>query len=343
MCIVGEPVNFAVYTETTVFEQLKPEWNILLKRSQSDQIFSTWEWQSTWWNVYCPGELWVVVCRDEDGQLLGIAPWFIDESGIVRLIGSGDVTDYVDVIVDSDHVDEVLHCFATCLVEQSASYKLLELFDVPESSVTLENLPAILERCGFSVIVEQSEVCPIIRLPQEWAGYYQLLDKKQRHEVRRKVRRANGTNETIDWYIVDSSHDLDAEIRRFLSLMAASDEEKLEFVQNPKHEAFFWQLIPVMFEKEWLQLNFLTINGEATAAYFNFVYNNQILVYNSGLSHDKYAHLSPGILLLVHNIRYAIDNGFDVFDFLRGDETYKYRMGGKDTPVYKLIGQPKQQ
>ena len=338
MSAVRGLVKFTIYTDVAVFEQLKSEWNPLLQRSQSDQIFSTWEWQSTWWDVYHPGELWVVVCRDEDGRLLGIAPWFIDESGSVRLIGSGDVTDYLDVIVDADHVEAVLDCFASCLVDQNVPYEAVQLYDIPGSSATLEHLPAILERCGFSVVVEQSEVCPLIRLPDEWKGYYALLDKKQRHEIRRKMRRANGANETVDWYIVDSSHNLDVEIERFLGLMAASDDEKQKFLQNPEHVAFFQQLIPVMFENGWLQLNFLTIDGEAAAAYLNFEYNNQILVYNSGLSHDRYAHLSPGILLLVHNIRYAIDNGYAVFDFLRGDEAYKHRMGGKDTPIYKLSG-----
>src|SRR5689334_21294906 len=70
-------VQLTAYHENSVFETLKPEWNELLHRSASDCIFSTWEWQSTWWDAYHSGLLWVIACRDDSGRLIGIAPWFI--------------------------------------------------------------------------------------------------------------------------------------------------------------------------------------------------------------------------------------------------------------------------
>jgi CelD/BcsL family acetyltransferase involved in cellulose biosynthesis len=92
----------------------------------------------------------------------------------------------------------------------------------------------------------------------------------------------------------------------------------------------------VAFEKGWLQLSFLTINGVAAATYLNFDYKRHILVYNSGLLPGGYGHLSPGIVLLAHNIRYAIETKHNVFDFLRGSESYKYRLGGRDKAVFML-------
>ncbi|MCA9913425.1 MAG: GNAT family N-acetyltransferase, partial [Anaerolineae bacterium] len=81
---------------------------------------------------------------------------------------------------------------------------------------------------------------------------------------------------------------------------------------------------------------FLEVADEPVAAYVNFDYNNHIMVYNSGLNPDKATALSPGILLLAYTIQHAIEQGRDVFDYLRGDEQYKYRMGGKDTRVFNL-------
>ncbi|MDL1883917.1 GNAT family N-acetyltransferase, partial [Anaerolineae bacterium CFX8] len=72
------------------------------------------------------------------------------------------------------------------------------------------------------------------------------------------------------------------------------------------------------------------------ATYLNFVYNRHVLVYNSGLLPGEYGHLSPGIVLLAYNIRHAIENNAVVFDFLRGNEVYKYRMGAQDTRVFML-------
>ncbi|MCU0476705.1 MAG: GNAT family N-acetyltransferase, partial [Anaerolineae bacterium] len=66
-----------------------------------------------------------------------------------------------------------------------------------------------------------------------------------------------------------------------------------------------------------------------------FVYGGRVMVYNSGLN-PAHAPLSPGIVLLCHLIRWAAENGMTAFDFLRGNEEYKYRMGGIDQPLYML-------
>jgi CelD/BcsL family acetyltransferase involved in cellulose biosynthesis len=166
-----------------------------------------------------------------------------------------------------------------------------------------------------------------------------MLDKKQRHEVRRKLRRAEGASEKVDWYIVDENRNLVEEMDRFLRLMAASHMQKAAFLGDAQNVKFFRSIVPVAFRNGWLQLSFLTIGGEAAAAYLNFDYGGKILVYNSGLLPDQYGHLSPGIVLLAYNIRHAIEAGRGLFDFLRGNEIYKYRMGGRDTQVYMLRAQ----
>jgi CelD/BcsL family acetyltransferase involved in cellulose biosynthesis len=329
-------VKLKVYTEDNLFEQLEPEWNELLRRSTADNIFSTWEWQFTWWNAYRPGGLWVITCRDDDDRLVGIAPWFIDNDRSLSQIGCIDVTDYMDIIVDESNFEMVVDSFAEFLSEHKAEYDSIHLCNIPETSPTFKQLPNALEAHGFEVEVDQLDVCPLIELPDTWADYLLLLDKKHRHELRRKMRRANGSSEKIDWYTVDSSHDLVAEMERFLKLMAASDTEKQEFLQDEKNVEFFKQFAPLALENGWLQLNFLTVGGEAASTYLNFDYNNSIFVYNSGLLPDRYSYLSPGILLLAHNIRDAIEKGYSIFDFLRGDEQYKYHMGGKDTAIYMI-------
>jgi CelD/BcsL family acetyltransferase involved in cellulose biosynthesis len=86
----------------------------------------------------------------------------------------------------------------------------------------------------------------------------------------------------------------------------------------------------------WLQLAFLTVNGDRAAGYMNFDYGNRIMVYNSGLDTQNFQWLSPGIVLTGYLIQHAIENKRAVFDFLRGTEDYKYRMGGQDTRIYKL-------
>jgi CelD/BcsL family acetyltransferase involved in cellulose biosynthesis len=335
-------VKLTPYEHEALFDQLQPEWNDLLRRSTSDCIFSTWEWQSTWWDAYKPGQLWVVACRDEHDHLVGLAPWFVEthptKGRVVRSIGCVEVTDYLDILVDREYIEPVLNCFASFVAVHSHSFDLLDLCNIPEQSPTLERFAHFLRQHGLKVEIEQQEVCPVIQLPDTWEDYLsQILDKKERHEIRRKLRRAEGES---NWYFVGSSHNLAEETDRFFSLMSASHPEKAGFLRDAQNAEFFRRVIPMAYEKGWLQLSFLSVGGNAAATYLNFDYNRHILVYNSGLLPGEYGHLSPGIVLLAHNIRHAIETQHTVFDFLRGSESYKYRMGAKDIGVFMLKAQP---
>jgi len=333
-------VEIIAHNCDNIFDKLKTEWNQLLNQSTANCIFSTWEWQSTWWKTYSTGNLWLVTCRNDEGTLIAIAPWFIEhaEDGkrIVRSVGCVDVTDYVDIIVHRDWVEPVLEGLADFLLDNQAAFDMIDLCNLPSNSVTHKKLPATLTTRGFEVRVEQQEVCPIITLPETWDDYLAALPKKSRHELRRKIRRAQNAPEKIDWYIVENQDDLENEMEQFLLLMRASHPEKAAFLDEVENKHFFEAIAPLMFENGWLQLAFLTIDDKPAATYLNFDYNNQVLVYNSGILPDEYGHLSPGIVLLAHLIEHAINQKRTVLDFLRGDETYKYRMGGQDTPIYML-------
>jgi CelD/BcsL family acetyltransferase involved in cellulose biosynthesis len=333
-------MNIVAYNSSNVFSELKTEWNDLLQRSVTNRIFNTWEWQTTWWEAYHPGELWVITVRNVAGKLIAIAPWFIDKTPnnerIVRTIGCVDVTDYLDLLVDAGCYDEALTALTDFVAAHSDKYEMINLCNLPQNSAGFRYFAATLEAHSFQVTLTQQEVCPIINLPTEWEAYFELLDKKQRHELRRKLRRVEAATENMTWYSVDQSHDLTTEIEKFLHLMSASQVDKAEFLSDDKNIAFFKAITPIALANNWLHMNFLTINGVAVAAYMNFIYGNQVLVYNSGLLPNEYGQLSPGIILLIYNIQWAIDQHFSVFDFLRGSEEYKYRMGAMDTPVYML-------
>ncbi len=331
-------MEITAYTDDSAFDALQREWLPLLQGAPVNHIFYTWEWQKTWWEAYCPGALRIIACH-LDGQLVGIAPLFLTESEgrrTLQIIGCVDVTDYLDLIVDQEHATAVYSAIADYLAAGREDFNALDFCNIPFDSPTRQILPQLLEARGFTTAVEQQEVCPVIELPADWAGYLSMLDKKQRHELRRKIRRAQGGEKTIDWYIVDGRHDLDEEISHFVRLMAASDPEKEAFLRNDKNLRFFRQIVPLLQDRGWLQLKFLTVGDERAAAYINFVYENRVMVYNSGHARRDYADLSPGIVLLAFSIRHAIEQGYQAYDFLRGDEPYKYRMGGIDSPVMNI-------
>lgn len=329
-----------LYTTAEAFETLKPAWNALLARSTSDVIFLTWEWQSTWWLTYEAGQLWIAAVYDMDDRLVGIGPWFIhnrDGERVVRTIGCVDVTDYVDIIVDRDCVEPVQLALAELMLEHRKAFDRINLCNIPEASPTYTRFPDLLRQLDFDADMVLQEVCPIIHLPDDWEDYLAMLDKKQRHELRRKIRKAESEAD-IKWTVLEAEADFEPSVDAFLVLMAASQPAKAEFLAESRNLAFFRRILRLTFDKGWLRLSFLYVNGTPVAAYCDFDYNQHILVYNSGLNLNEYAHLSTGIVLLCYNIRHAIETKRNVFDFLRGNETYKYRMGAVDTRVYKLVG-----
>jgi len=81
---------------------------------------------------------------------------------------------------------------------------------------------------------------------------------------------------------------------------------------------------------------FLEVEGERAAALYNLDYKDRIWVYNSGLDPVAFGHLSLGVVLTTKAIELAIEDGHAVFDFMRGNEEYKYRFGAQDTYVHRI-------
>ena len=327
---------------TDLFTALAPEWNALLHNSTADTPFLTHEWQCTWWQCLCEGELFVITVRDS-GALVGLAPLFIlkqaGETGLrrlLRLIGSVDASDYLDLIAMRGREHEVFSAILDVLT-QSTEWDVLDLYNVPAASATRSILPALAAERGWKLTDETQVVCPIITLPPVFDDYVQSLDKKERHELRRKLRRAEGT-EGLTWYAItadDHTHDLDEAAEAFINLMMKSRSDKSDFMTE-RMRRFFHQMIHAAHAGGFLHLSFLEVNGVKAATYLSFDYCHKRLVFNSGLETTGFQSLSAGIVLVARMIEDAIAKGYSEFDFLRGDEEYKYRLGAKDTWIYHV-------
>jgi CelD/BcsL family acetyltransferase involved in cellulose biosynthesis len=76
------------------------------------------------------------------------------------------------------------------------------------------------------------------------------------------------------------------------------------------------------------------VDGVKAAATLCFDYNNKLWGYNSGVSFD-FKDISPGWVIMGYDIQWCCENGRYEFDFMRGDEEYKYRLGGVDKYVMR--------
>ncbi len=335
----GAGVQLTVYRDAEGFKALQGEWNDLVRRSAFNTVFLTWEWQATWWRSLGKGDLWLLAWREPSGMLVGLAPLYLNtEDGrrTLSLVGCREVSDYLDLIIAAGREAEVHDAFLTWLAGPDApSWDVVDLCNLPETSQTHHRLVEAARRRGYAAETMQEDVCPIIPLPSSWDDYLAGLDKHQRHEVRRKMRRI-AEEATPRWYIVGPEHDLRAEMDAFIALHQRSRREKGEFMDETM-QRFFHDMAQAMRDAGWLFLTFMEVNGVKAASLLCFDYHNSILVYNSGYDPEAYSSLSPGIVLLARCIQYAIEQGRQAFDFLQGNEVYKYRFGGKDFRVMRAV------
>jgi CelD/BcsL family acetyltransferase involved in cellulose biosynthesis len=161
--------------------------------------------------------------------------------------------------------------------------------------------------------------------------YLARLDKKQRHEIRRKLRRAAESGR-VRFYVVDQGADIEPELESFFQLMI-QDPNKALFLKDAMREQMS-ATIHAAHEAGYLWLGILEIDGAKAAASLNFDYKNKLWGYNSGVSR-AHMELSPGWVLLAHVIQWCCEHGRYEFDFMRGDEEYKYRFGGVNKYVMR--------
>ncbi len=338
-------MHFDILRSLDELDKISGEWNELLSCCSASHVpFLRYEYLRTWWQTlgggeWQDGDLLVVTGRGEDGALLGVAPLFLtaNRSGerALMLLGSIEISDYLDLIVHCDKqaafIDGLLGVLAS---ERLPEWQAIDWYNLPDTSPTLGLLQESAERRGWLFQQEQLQPCPYIRLPGDWEVYLAGIDKKQRHEIRRKMRRAEESELGVRWYIVQEESSLDAEVEAFMELMA-QDPEKAGFLSQVMRSQMH-AVVHTAFQNGWLQLAFLEVAGQKAAGYLNFDFNNHIWVYNSGLSFSQ-RELSPGWVLLGYLLKWANENGRREFDFLRGGEEYKYRFGAVDRFVVRAV------
>ena len=325
-------------------DTLKDEWNNLLAEFVTHVPFLRYEYLKTWWQTRGGGEwpdsaqLAIVVAR-QNGRLSGIAPLFTAEwegKPTLLLLGSIEISDYLDLIARPDDLSPFIEQLLPFLANPEnglQGWERLDLYNVLEDSPVLQCLQYTAQKYGWGYRDEPFRPAMTIALPSDWETYLAGIDKKQRHEIRRKMRRAYNGEVAVRWYMANDPATIDAEIDAFMLLMG-TDPEKASFL-TPLMRENFRETIRCAFNETCLLLAFLEIDNKKAAAYLSFDYINQLWVYNSGIDFD-YMEYSPGWVLLGELLKWAIENGKKTFDFMRGDEDYKIRFGAKKRDVMRV-------
>lgn len=191
---------------------------------------------------------------------------------------------------------------------------------------------------GWKVAREQEDVCPVITAPSaDWDAYLATLDKKDRHEIRRKLRRAQSVGEMT----IEISAPTDEAIDAFIELHTARFGEQGLFPNNPGGERsrrFVKRLAELERNdpQRQLQVGLVRCADRLVFAMVAFDDGKTCFLYNAGIEPGA-REVSPGITGAALYFQDRLAAGRRRFDFLRGAEPYKYEWGAVDEPIERLL------
>ncbi len=285
------------------------------------------EWLAVWWQVIGPRSQPSIICIHRQREVLGLAPLMV-EGEQASIIGGSDVCDYLDLIVSPAKAADFFNLLLDHLAQQGLAE--LDLGPLRPDSTVLSSLVRIAEDRGCNVSVSPHDVSLEVDLPATWDDYLGLLKGKQRHEVKRKLRRLDEAGD-VNFRVVEETEEVRQQMPTFLRLFKKSSEAKAAFMTD-QMTSYFQALAPAMARAKILRLCILELNGAPVAMSMCFDFKATRYLYNSGFD-PRFRGLSAGLLCKVLSIKDAIQNQCRKYDFLKGGETYKYRLGGSEVPL----------
>ena len=248
-------------------------------------------------------------------------------------LGGEQVADYLDALVAPGRADAFWREFLERGLPALGGGPL-RLPGLVEGTPALSLLPSICRETGLSCSVEEMDRAPFVRLPGSFEAYLERLGKKERHELRRKMRRSEELLPGLAFRVTRTPGELVNDLPSFVRLLRKSHPAKEAFM-DASMATFFREVAEGFLASGSLRLAFLSAQGVDVASVFQLRTAGALLLYNSGYDPSLRA-ANPGLVLIARSIGQAIDEGCPEYDFLRGTERYKYDLGGVDRVVYRL-------
>lgn len=317
------------------FAQLENHWKRLAAAGNAT-VFQTWEWSAAWWRHNQRGKKLMALLCEETGELgagvIGLAP-FYRTAGVLRLVGTGG-SDYLDFLALPGHETGVAIMVAEWL--QSNPYRWLwaDLQQIAPGS-TARHLTGTQQWPG--------ETCPYLPLPTTYGAFLQTRNKKLRQNIG-YYERSMEKQHALEIRLA-SHKSFKADIRAFFELHQLRWRGRWMpgAFASQAARAFHTEAAWALLESGNLRLHTLRLDGKAVASLYCFHKARTTYYYLSGFD-PKVSKLSPGTVLTANAIQHAIEaDGATTFDFLRGDEGYKYKWGAQDRYNKRLsLAQPGQ-
>jgi len=302
------------------FKALQPCWDSLTR----DPLRS-FAWHFAWWNSFQHlGQLCIYVL-ETDGEIVGIAPFFQDRwngQKRLRFLGSGKTcTDYASLIVADGWRNRFSKEIANS-ISNSASMLEMEGVDGTASQAYMDE--SLANR--FWRYETDLEPTWQLDLPEDWQSFLSKSKKSLKRKIKKADKRLKSDEieirSTLDGLCFEEAweHIVRLHQSRLVSKGKAgafADENFEEFLHNA---------IASLAEEERAEIIVAYHEGGPIGAHLMLHDSGRTLLYLAGILAEK-SKLEPGHLLITFEVRRAIEQGREVFDFLRGDQPYKKYWG----------------
>ena len=309
------------------FYVMRNIWENTLNRSVENSIFLTWEKMAPSVNQLNDESFLRILYAIDDNLLVGIAPFRktrkslgIFHYNVIEPVTNGN-TDYTGLIITGQE-RECFYQFLAYLFEQK-DWDLFQFPNLPQGSQTIELLKSArqnLPRCR----IRKGVMCPYITIPNTKDKLLDGLGSKFRNELWRRLRKLEREHGKVEL----------KNYREFCSLEEAMGilfrlhqkrwglKGKAGAFHNRQARDIATETARLFEEKNWLRLNFLTVNGKPVAANYDIEYGRRLHGHLCGFDPD-YSKYSVGNLLLLKVLETCVEKGISEYDFMQGDEYYK--------------------
>ena len=249
--------------------------------------------------------------------------------GEISFISSKDLCDYNNILISKPDISIIQSLIQD--IFKDSEIKKIFLESIPGDSQLFDYFNNLRNELKIEIMNE--DVSPFLVLPNSWEEYLSSLRKKHRHELRRKIRRLEETVEFTSGDIYDSD-EIYNNLDEFIYLLKISSKEKENFM-NENREKFFKELVLNLSKENKIIYSYLKVENKTVSSSISFYLSDTRYLYNSGFD-PKYNYLSVGLLNHAFAIQRSISKRFKIFDFMRGNERYKYELGGIDKLIYSI-------
>jgi CelD/BcsL family acetyltransferase involved in cellulose biosynthesis len=313
--------------------QFIDRWNALLARNSWATVFNSPAWQSAVVNQFVPAGLFRLITVNRQDELLAVLPLALNTASMLETPGR-HLSDYLDPLIDAQTAEPCWEIILSLLAELwDWSVGGVQFHHVRATSVMRQILPTLAPKFGFEYREFPVTNAPYLELPKTWDEYLASIDSHERKEIRRKVRNAQ-TKGNLQWLTHRKEDEVVAALERALSAMRQSDSLKADFTDEVL-VGFLRGVCPILARQGDFYIQELVLENNPSAWLLTFRSERGPMIYNTAYDFAQ-RQWSPGIVSFAMSIQDAIAAGAPIYNFLRGAEDYKDRLGAKDLQLLKI-------